>query len=731
MKKVLLKIDGMTCSACSTGLEKYLNKQEGIKSATVNLIMNNASIEYDEKILDIPSLEKFIEKAGFESLGIDNFEKEEKKKSNEKYKLLGITIISLLILYVSMAHMVSLPEIPYVSMMNNSLNYALVLLFLTTIVLFIGRDIIKNGYKNLIHRTPNMDTLVAIGVLSSYIYSLFGTFMILKKDLVYVHNLYYESAAIVIFFIKIGKYIENRNKDKTKEALQELMTITPNQAVIIRNGEEITVTIDEIKKGDIVLAKPGEKIAVDGIVVEGTTHINEAFITGESVPIKKEKGQKVIAGSINYEGTIKYEAEKIGKESTVSEIVRLVVEATNTKAPIAKIADKISGYFVPTIIVLSIISFIVWLIITKNIAFAINIFVTILVVACPCSLGLATPLAIVIASGNASKKGILVKTSEALENAHKVKTICFDKTGTLTKGKLTISKIYNYSNLEEKEIVKIVASIEKKSEHPIARAIVAEAEENKIDLEEVERFEAIPGYGVKAKHGKDEYFIGNRKLMEEHNIEIKNNEHEMKLSNEGNSILFVAENKKLLCIIGVKDVLKDNIEIVIKELKQKDIEIVMLTGDNEKTAQFIASKIGIDKVIANVLPKQKAEEISKLKEQGIVMMCGDGINDSVSLVTADIGISISSGTDIAMDSSNVVLMSDNLEKINDLITLSKKTIRNIKQNLFWAFFYNICMIPVAAGVLESFGITMNPMFAALAMTISSITVVLNALRLKR
>ncbi|MCI8352218.1 MAG: cadmium-translocating P-type ATPase [Clostridia bacterium] len=731
MRKVLLKIDGMTCSACSTGLEKYLNKQEGIKSATVNLIMNNASIEYDDKILDIPSLEKFVEKAGFESLGIDNFEKEEKKKSNEKYKLFGITVISLLILYVSMAHMVSLPEIPYVSMMNNSLNYALALLFLTTIVLFIGRDIIKNGYKNLIHRTPNMDTLVAIGVLSSYIYSLFGTFMIFKGDLAYVHNLYYESAAIVIFFIKIGKYIENKNKDKTKEALQELMTITPNQAVIIRNGEEITVTIDEIKKGDIVLAKPGEKIAVDGIVIEGTTHINEAFITGESVPVKKEKGQKVIAGSINYEGTIKYEAEKIGKESTVSEIVRLVVEATNTKAPIAKIADKISGYFVPTIIVLSIISFLVWLIITKNIAFAINIFVTILVVACPCSLGLATPLAIVIASGNASKKGILVKTSEALENAHKVKTICFDKTGTLTKGKLTISKIYNYSNLEEKEIIKIVASIEKKSEHPIARAIVTEAEENRIDLEEVEGFEAISGYGVKAKLENNEYFIGNRKLMEEHNIKIKNNEDEINLTNEGNSILFVAKNKELLCVIGVKDVLKDNVENVIAELKEKDIEIVMLTGDNEKTAEFIASKIGIDKVIANVLPKQKAEEISKLKEQGIVMMCGDGINDSVSLVTADIGVSISSGTDIAMDSSNVVLMSENLEKINDLITLSKKTIRNIKQNLFWAFFYNICMIPIAAGVLEPFGITMNPMFAALAMTISSITVVLNALRLKR
>lgn len=731
MKKVLLKIDGMTCSACSTGLEKYLNKQDGIKSATVNLIMNNASIEYDDKILDISSLEKFVEKAGFESLGIDNFKKEEKKKSNEKYKLLGITIISLLILYISMAHMVGLPEIPFFSMMNNPLTYVVALFIFTTIVLFMGRDIIKNGYKNLIHGTPNMDTLVAIGVLSSYIYSLFGTFMIFKDDFSYIHNLYYESAAIVIFFIKIGKYIENKNKDKTKEALQELMTITPNQAVIIRDGKEITVTIDEIKKGDIVVAKPGEKIAVDGTVTEGTTHINEAFITGESVPVKKEKGQKVIAGSINYEGTIKYEAEKIGKESTVSEIVRLVVEATNTKAPIAKIADKISGYFVPTIIVLSIISLIIWLIITKDIAFAINIFVTILVVACPCSLGLATPLAIVIASGNASKKGILVKTSEALENAHKVKTICFDKTGTLTKGKLTISKIYNYSNLDEKEIIKVVASIEKKSEHPIARAVVTVAEEKGIELEEIEEFKAIPGYGVSAKSQNDEYFIGNRKLMEENDIEIKNSEDEINLTNEGNSILFVAKNKELLCVIGVKDVLKDNIETVIKELKEKNIDIVMLTGDNEKTAKYIASKIGIDKVISNVLPKQKAEEISKLKEQGIVMMCGDGINDSVSLVTADIGVSISSGTDIAMDSANVVLMSDNLEKINDLIVLSKKTIRNIKQNLFWAFFYNVCMIPIAAGLLEPFGITMNPMFAALAMTISSITVVLNALRLKR
>lgn len=547
----------------------------------------------------------------------------------------------------------------------------------------------------------------------------------------YVESLYYESAAIVIFFIKIGKYVESKNKDKTKEALQQLMSITPNHATIIRNGKEETVTLDEIQKGDIVICKPGEKIAVDGEVVEGTTHINESFITGESVPVKREEGSKVIAGSINYEGTIKYKAEKIGKESTVSEIVRLVVEATNTKAPIAKVADTISGYFVPTIIAIAMIAFIIWFLITKNVAIAINILVTILVVACPCSLGLATPLAIVIASGNASKKGILVKTSEALENAHKVKAICFDKTGTLTKGELTISKIYNYSSLPENEIIKLVASIENKSEHPIARAIVNEAKSLKIELEEIADFKAIPGYGVSATIKEKRYLIGNKKLMLENNITILQEQNELELVSEGNSILFIAENQNLITLIGVKDVLKDESIDIVKKLQKRNIEVVMLTGDNEKTANAIAKQIGVDKVIANVLPKQKAEEIKKLKQKGLVMMCGDGINDSVSLVTADIGVSVSSGTDIAMDSSNVVLMNDNLEKIEDLLSISQKTITNIKQNLFWAFFYNICMIPIACGVLEPLGIVMNPMMAAFAMTISSLTVILNALRLKR
>lgn len=731
MKKVLLKIDGMTCSACSSGLEKYLNKQDGIKVATVNLIMNNASVEYDESKLTLEQVEKFVEKAGFVSLGIDNFEREEHKKSNEKYKLIWLSVISILILYVSMSHMVGLPVIPFLHMINHPINYAVSLLLMTIIVLFFGKDILRNGYKNLAHRTPNMDTLVTIGVLASFLYSIYETIQILNGNTSYVEKLYYESAAIVIFFIKIGKYVESKNKDKTKEALQNLMTITPNNAIIIRDGKEITVTLDEIQKGDTVICKPGGKIAVDGEIIEGTTHINESFITGESVPVKRETGSKVIAGSINYEGTIKYRAEKIGRESTVSEIVRLVANATATKAPIAQIADTISGYFVPVVLAISATAFVLWLAFTKDIAFAINIFVSILVVACPCSLGIATPLAIVIASGNASKKGILIKTSEALENAHKVKTICFDKTGTLTKGNLSISKIYNYSKLDEKELLRKVASLENKSEHPIARAIVNNAKQENIELEEIKEFEAIAGYGVSGKTlNGDSLLIGNNKLMEENGIKIENPEDEQNLIQDGNSILFVSMNGTLISLIGVKDTLKDNVCEVVDELKHKNIDVVMLTGDNEKTAEIIAKQIGIDKVISNVTPKEKAEKIKELKKNGMVMMCGDGINDSVSLVTADIGVSISSGTDIAMDSASVVFMNDNIEKMNDLLEISRKTIRNIKQNLFWAFFYNVCMIPIACGILEPWGIELNPMIAAFAMTISSLTVVLNALRLK-
>ena len=729
MKKVLLKIGGMTCSACSSGLEKYLNKQDGVVRANVNLVMNNASIEYDDKKLSLKDIEKFVDKAGFESLGIDNLKKEERKKSGEKINLILTSIFSIAILYVSMAHMIGLPDIPFLSMMEHPLNYAVSLLVLTTVVLGLGYNILKNGIKNLIHGTPNMDTLVTIGVFASFIYSVYETVQIFLGDTSFVHSLYYESAAIVIFFIRIGKYVEGINTDKTKEAIQELMTITPNSAVVERDGKEITVTLDEIEKGDIVICKPGEKVAVDGIVVYGISHINESFITGESMPVKVEAGSKVIAGSINYEGAIKYKAEKIGRESTVSEIVRMVVEATNTKAPISKLADKVSSVFVPIVIAIAIITFFVWLIIGKNFAVALNYFVTVLVVACPCSLGLATPLAIVIASGVCSQKGILVKNSESLENAHKVKTIIFDKTGTLTKGTLSFSKMYNYSDLTDDDILKIIAGVEKKSEHPIAKAIVEEAEKRNIDFDEVKEFKAILGQGVFAVVENYDVLIGNKRLMDANNITADESDFR-ELVNDGNSILYVSLNNKIVALIGVKDVVKENVSEVISSLKKKNINVVMLTGDNEVTAKKIAETVGIETVVANVMPSQKAEYVEKFKKDGLVMMCGDGINDSVSLVKADIGVSISSGTDIAMDSAQVVIMNDNLDRINDLIRISSKTIRNISGNLFWAFFYNICMIPIAMGVSVGLGVSMNPMFAALAMVFSSLFVVLNALRLR-
>lgn len=729
MKKVLLKIGGMTCSACSSGLEKYLNKQDGVVRANVNLVMNNASIEYDDKKLSLKDIEKFVDKAGFESLGIDNLKKEERKKSGEKINLILTSIFSIMILYVSMAHMIGLPDIPFLSMMEHPLNYAVSLLVLTTVVLGLGYNILKNGIKNLIHGTPNMDTLVTIGVFASFIYSVYETVQIFLGDTSFVHSLYYESAAIVIFFIRIGKYVEGINTDKTKEAIQELMTITPNSAVIERDGKELTVTLDEIEKGDIVICKPGEKIAVDGTVVDGISHINESFITGESMPVKVEAGSKVIAGSINYEGAIKYKAEKIGRESTVSEIVRMVVEATNTKAPISKLADKVSSVFVPIVIAIAIITFIVWLIIGKSFAVALNYFVTVLVVACPCSLGLATPLAIVIASGVCSKKGILVKNSESLENAHKVKTIIFDKTGTLTKGTLSFSKMYNYSDLSDDDIFKVIAGVEKKSEHPIAKAIVEEAEKRNIDFDEVKEFKAISGQGVFAVVENYDVLIGNKRLMDANNIPVNESDFE-ELVNDGNSILYVSLNNKIVALVGVKDVVKDNVSDVISSLKKKNINVVMLTGDNEATAKKIAEVVGIETIVANVMPSQKAEYVEKLKKDGLVMMCGDGINDSVSLVKADIGVSVSSGTDIAMDSAQVVIMNDNLDRINDLIRISSKTIRNISGNLFWAFFYNICMIPISMGVFVGLGVSMNPMLAALAMVFSSLFVVLNALRLR-
>ncbi len=731
MKKIILSIDGMTCSACSNGLEKYLNKQNGIMQANVNLVMANASIIYDENILNIDKLNEFVKQAGFKSLGEFKQINLEKKSKNEKIKFIVFTILAILLMYISMGHMVNLPIIEFLDVNINPINYTVCLFIFAIVFLIYGFDILKNGYKNLIHLTPNMDTLVGIGVLSSFLYSIYSMVMIINGNTENIHSLYFESTAIVIYFIKLGRYLDGMSKDKTKEAIQKLVKITPNQATIKVDGQEKIVTLDEIKKGNIVVSKPGEKIAVDGEIIEGTAHFDESFITGESKPSTKKVGDKVIAGSINYDGYIEYKAEKIGRESTISEIVRLVIEASNTKAPIAKIADTVSSYFVPAVIVIAILTFIVYLLLGYNFSDSLIRFVTVLVVACPCSLGLATPLAIVVSEGLCASNGILVKKSEVLENARKATTIVLDKTGTITYGKLKISKIKNYSNLEDKEILKYVASIESKSTHPIGKAFEEYLQKENIEKLIVEDFENIAGFGIVGKVENRKLIIGNSKILKEYNIENKYENDEKELADEGNSIVYVADEENILALIGVNDIIRENVVDVISKLNKEKIETIMLTGDNENTAQKIAKEIGISKVISNVLPAQKTEIIKKLRsENNFVIMCGDGINDSPALASADIGISVNSGTDIAMDSSDVILTKNDLNGILNLINISKKTVRNIKQNLFWAFFYNVLMIPIAMGVFSGLGITITPMIASIAMMFSSITVILNALRLK-
>ena len=732
MKKIILSIDGMTCSACSNGLEKYLNKQEGIIVAGVNLVMANATIEYDEKKLNIAQIEEFVKKAGFKSLGEFKEIKTENKSKKEKVKFIIFTLLAILLMYISMGHMINLPTLPYLNPHDNTTNYMVSLLILTILFIIYGFDIIRNGYKNLIHKTPNMDTLVGIGVITSFLYSLYSMYLVFSGNHHQVMNLYFESAAIVIYFVKLGRYIDGISKDKTREAIQKLVKITPNKAVIKKDGILKEVTLDEIHKGDIVVAKAGEKIAVDGEIIEGKAHLDESFITGESKPVAKEIGSKVIAGSLNYDGYIEYKAERIGKESTVSEIVKLVVEASNTKAPIAKVADKVSGYFVPFVIAIAILTFLIYLAIGQSFETAITTFVTILVVACPCSLGLATPLAIIVSEGLCATNGILIKKSEILENAQKTNTIVFDKTGTLTYGKLKISEVINYSSMTDDVLLQIVGSIENKSTHPIGKAFVDYLEENKLEKLEVKEFGNVSGYGIIGKVNNQRFIIGNSKILESYHIENNYKKDEKELAIKGNSIVYVVQNEKVIALIGVNDIVRNEARNVINTLKGMNIETIMLTGDNKETAEKIAKEIGITKVISDVLPTEKSNTIKKLKEENkFVMMCGDGINDSPALAISDIGVSVNSGTDIAMDSSDVILTKNDLSTIINLINISKKTIKNIKQNLFWAFFYNFLMIPVAMGVLKPIGISINPMIASLAMVLSSITVIINTLRLKK
>jgi len=730
MKKDVIKISGMTCAGCSSGLEKYLNKQEGIIKAEVNLVMSNAIIEYDEKLVNMDKIDEYVRQAGFRSLGIDKFEEEKKSLKREKIKLIITIGLGLILMAICMLNMFEV-NIPFFNINKNPKVYAITLAILCTSIIAMYFNTLVSGVRKIIHKMPNMDSLISIGVITSYLYSIYSLIMILFVNVHYVHKIYFESAAMVIVFTKIGRYIDGKSKLKVKEAITKLMTITPSKATIIKDEYEVKVNIDEINKGDIVICKPGEKIAVDGTIVNGFTHIDESFITGESISKDKKSGDKVVAGSINLDGYIEYRAEKIGKDSAVSEIVRMVVNSVNSKTYVARIADKICSYFVPVIILIAIISLIVWLVLGKTIFFALNIFISVLVVACPCALGLATPIATTVATGTSVKNGILIKNNRVLENINKIDTVVFDKTGTLTDGKLKIAEICRYGNLSENGILQLVGTIERKSEHPIAKAIVQRCSKQGIKLGQVREVDILTGLGVKARYKGDDVLIGSKNLMLENNIAI-NEEDEQRLYDNGNIVIFVAINNELVSIIGLKDKVKETAKELVERLKKNNIEVIMLTGDNEKTANLIADEIGITHVISNVLPNEKAERIEELRKNGKkVMMVGDGINDAPSLVKADVSVSLEEATDIAIDSSDVVIMNSDLTKIALLLNIGKKTLKVIKQNLFWAFIYNIIMIPIAAGLLTKLDIMLNPMYSALAMTISSIAVVLNSLRLKR
>lgn len=729
MKKVILKIEGMTCSACSSSLEKYLLKQKGIDDALVNLVMSSASISYEDNIT-LDDLNRFVSEAGFKSLGIYN--EQDNDSPNKKTYFIVNGLLALLVLYISMSHMVYLPVIPFLHMMNHPINYSVCLFIFSLYFIYFGRDIIYNGIKNIKYKSPNMDTLVTLGVISSFIFSTFNMFMILKGNNEYVESLYFESVCIILYLIKFGRYIDDISKEKTKDAIKGLVTITPKTALLFVNNKEKEVSIDEVKKEDILIAKPGNRFAVDGIIIKGSTHVDESFISGESISVKKSIDDKVVAGAINLDGEVLYKAENIGKDSTISEIVRLVVEATNTKAPIARIADKVSGVFVPIVIILAVITFIIHLILGFTFNESIVYFVTVLVCACPCALGLATPLAIVVSEGLCAKNGILVKKSEILENANKIDVIVFDKTGTLTYGNLRISKIINNSDYSNNNLLEIVSSLENKSTHPIASAFKSYASDNGLKSLDVNDFKNLAGIGLSGIVNEKEYLIGNNKIFDKYKLDNNMSKEEEELALDGNSIVYILENKKVIALIGVKDIIRDNASHVIKKLKQINKRIIMLTGDNEITANIIAKSIGIKEVIANVSPKDKSNKIKELKNKGLkVMMVGDGINDAPSLSLADIGVSLNSAIDIAADSADVILMRNDLNAIYNLFDISRKTLTNIKGNLFWAFFYNACMIPIACGLLEFANISMNPMIAGLAMTLSSFTVILNALRLKR
>ena len=730
------KVEGMTCAVCAGRVEKVTKKIDGVENSVVNLTTEKLSITVYDDVVTYGDIKRAVEKAGYKLIREEEKENAEKKLS-DKDKLLRRLIFSCIftipLLIVTMGHMVGMPLPKIIDPMINPMNFALFQIILTVPVMIVGYKFYLIGYKNLFKLSPNMDSLIAVGTSAAFLYSIFGMYKIATGDTSYAMHLYFEAAVTILTLITLGKYLEAISKGKTSEAIKKLMGLVPKTATIIRDGKEAIIPIDEVIVGDIILVKPGEKLPVDGEVIEGTTSIDESMLTGESIPVEKTIGSNVIGASINKTGFIKYKATKVGKDTALAQIIKLVEDAQGSKAPIAKMADVISSYFVPIVIGLAILASIAWLIAGETPVFALTIFISVLVIACPCALGLATPTAIMVGTGKGAENGVLIKGGEALEITHKIDTIVFDKTGTITEGKPVVTDIVTKEK-NKNELLSLAASAEKGSEHPLGEAIVRGAEEKNIELKQLESFNAIPGHGIQVVIEGDTILLGNLKLMKENSIDIGVlQEDSDRLAYEGKTPMYIAINNSLEGIIAVADTVKPSSIKAIKELHNMGIKVAMITGDNKKTADAIAKQVGIDIVLSEVLPEDKANEVKKLQgENRKVAMVGDGINDAPALAQADIGIAIGSGTDVAMESADIVLMRSDLMDVISAIKLSKATIRNIKQNLFWAFGYNVLGIPVAMGVLHLFGgPLLNPMIAAAAMSLSSVSVLANALRLKR
>ncbi|MDN5053036.1 heavy metal translocating P-type ATPase [Aliarcobacter butzleri] len=751
MKSQKFDIKGMTCSACSTAVDRNVKKLEGINEVNVNLLNNSMIVKYDENILNNETIIKKVQDAGYEAFLVENGKKNQKNLTEEnlgkietnelKNRLIISFIFAIPLFYISMGHMLNwyLPHLFHGY--SNAITFAFTQFLLALPIVFINIKYYKVGFKTLYKGSPNMDSLIAIGTSAAMIYGVFSIYKIgyglgnndIDMVIQYSHDLYFESAAIVLTLITLGKFLEARAKENTSEAINKLINLTPKTALVLRNNQEIEIPVDELILKDIVIVKPGNIVPTDGIIIFGNSSIDESMLTGESLPVSKKVGDKVIGASINKSGSFKFEVTKLGEDTVLSQIIKLIEEASSSKAPISKLADKISAIFVPTVIVISILATVTWLFLGYSFEFALSIGIAILVISCPCALGLATPTAIMVGTGKGAQNGILIKSAESLEIAHTINTVVIDKTGTITEGKTQVTDIFTNEKITQDKLLQLCATIEKNSEHPLSDAILKKAQEKEIELLNATDFEALNGLGIEAKVEDRLLYIGNKKLLDSKNISLDLfYEKSEKLANEAKTPIFIADENEVLGLIAISDVVKLTSKDAILEFEKMGLEVIMLTGDNYKTANAIAKQININNVIAEVLPQDKEKEIQKLQSLGKkVAMIGDGINDAPALVRADVGIAIGAGTDIAIESANIVLVKSDLLDAVKAIQLSNAVIKNIKQNLFWAFFYNIIGIPLAAGVFYAvLGWKLSPMFAGAAMSLSSVTVVLNALRLK-